>query len=954
MTSAELAQQLINWHDDVDFIARLSQARPQLSLDVVREITDQATRYYLSNPQKSLTLTGIAQHVAQIIALPEAEALAVWKMGGALFYLGRLQEALACFRRATSFYADQGRTDEVIILQVNQIAVLCDLGGYQEAIELAEKTRPFCETLTGSDQRILANLEMNIGTIQRLLGNLDVALNAFSRAYQIYQQLDDEIAMARTEVSQALILEEQSLFSSAITLLHKARNTFIKTEQRQEIARADFNLGVLAYRCGQYQDALRNLEIAQQVFVSLENDGEVAVIKLYRSFVYQDLGLLREAITLAKEAEQVFRRLKAPLDVAISLMNQATGYKQGRQVAQATSLLAKARRILKRLGSQGSLFALDLERVDLALQGNRPQTAQRLAQHLLQQPDLEKFLYVKAKLHLKLAQALLQKPAPSKQQVNQQIYQAREISNTYNLIELSLWIHYTQAILANRFGDIPTARNHLQQAITQVEELKANVWLDELQIGFMDDKLPIYQALVELEHYQTTPTFPFPLVNVLALTHTAHLSASALTPPSDDAHNQILALRQRWHWLQNRLEMPHRSKNIPIPQWAPRHQPLWHQELHQVEEMLAEALRRRRIQQVNSDIKLERVANHPDESPFLVEAIQARLQPYQTFLFYYLASEQCHVLVISPKTCHRISDLASTTFIHRLLKGWQFHVASPSQIQSPHGLLLAQSYLSRLYQIFLQPLSDFIQNNNHLYVVLPTELQNLPLAACYVDGSYLIEKTPITYLAAPAMFISGDVLEQLKGRSALVMGHSQGEQIPYAVQESQRIKNILETQWSTHLATEEMATLATWREFSQGSHLIHLATHATFRPDNPFFSWIRLADGHLTVADIYEMKFPLRPLIVMSACETGRGVAKGGGVLGLARALFAAGASGLILSQWVLEDSATADLMTRFYQKLIENPATNVAVCLQQAQCASIAQNAHPFYWAGLKYLGGN
>lgn len=173
-------------------------------------------------------------------------------------------------------------------------------------------------------------------------------------------------------------------------------------------------------------------------------------------------------------------------------------------------------------------------------------------------------------------------------------------------------------------------------------------------------------------------------------------------------------------------------------------------------------------------------------------------------------------------------------------------MASPSQIQFPHGLLLAQSYLSRLYQIFLQPLSDFIQNNNHLYVVLPTELQNLPLAACYIDGSYLIEKTPITYLAAPAMFISGDVSEQLKGRSALVMGHSQGGQIPYAVQESQRIKNILETEWSTHLATEEMATLATWHEFSQGSYLIHLATHAAFCPDNPFFSWIRLADGHLT------------------------------------------------------------------------------------------------------------
>lgn len=102
------------------------------------------------------------------------------------------------------------------------------------------------------------------------------------------------------------------------------------------------------------------------------------------------------------------------------------------------------------------------------------------------------------------------------------------------------------------------------------------------------------------------------------------------------------------------------------------------------------------------------------------------------------------------------------------------------------------------------------------------------------------------------------------------------------------------------------------------------------------------------------MRFPLRPLIVVSTCETGHGLSKGGDVIGLGCALLAAGASGLILSQWSLEDASTAHLMIHFYRNLLAHSAEGAAVCLQSAQCESIKQNAHPFYWAGPKYLGVN
>ena len=59
-------------------------------------------------------------------------------------------------------------------------------------------------------------------------------------------------------------------------------------------------------------------------------------------------------------------------------------------------------------------------------------------------------------------------------------------------------------------------------------------------------------------------------------------------------------------------------------------------------------------------------------------------------------------------------------------------------------------------------------------------------------------------------------------------------------------------------------------------------------------------------------------LVVLSACESGLGRYAGGeGYLGFAQALFVKGARSLVLSQWKVDDKATALLMARFYQNLL-------------------------------------
>jgi CHAT domain-containing protein len=75
-------------------------------------------------------------------------------------------------------------------------------------------------------------------------------------------------------------------------------------------------------------------------------------------------------------------------------------------------------------------------------------------------------------------------------------------------------------------------------------------------------------------------------------------------------------------------------------------------------------------------------------------------------------------------------------------------------------------------------------------------------------------------------------------------------------------------------------------------------------------SAILLAEGGaLTVSDLVGMRLD-KPLVVLSACETGVGQTTAGDeLLGLTRGLLAAGARAAVVSLWSVDDHSTSLLM---------------------------------------------
>ena len=113
-----------------------------------------------------------------------------------------------------------------------------------------------------------------------------------------------------------------------------------------------------------------------------------------------------------------------------------------------------------------------------------------------------------------------------------------------------------------------------------------------------------------------------------------------------------------------------------------------------------------------------------------------------------------------------------------------------------------------------------------------------------------------------------------------------------------------------------------------------------------------IEDGILTADEIAQMNLIKTKLVVLSACETGLGEAKNSeGVFGLQRAFKLAGVETLIMSLWKVDDAATYQLMTTFYELYLSGKTKREAFTEAQRQLREAPDYKMPWFWAGFVML---
>ena len=199
-------------------------------------------------------------------------------------------------------------------------------------------------------------------------------------------------------------------------------------------------------------------------------------------------------------------------------------------------------------------------------------------------------------------------------------------------------------------------------------------------------------------------------------------------------------------------------------------------------------------------------------------------------------------------------------------------------------------------------------------------------------------------------------------RSAGESGALSLERLPFTRQEAETIltlardgKSYKALDFNASRATATSPELAEYR-------IVHFATHGLINSQRPQLSGIVLSlvdeqgrpqDGFLRLHDIYNLRFGA-DLVVLSACQTALGKrVRGEGLVGLVRGFMHAGAPRVAASLWNVKDEATAELMKRFYEKMLKD-GLPPASALRAAQVSMWKEKRWeaPYYWAGFALQG--
>ena len=166
-----------------------------------------------------------------------------------------------------------------------------------------------------------------------------------------------------------------------------------------------------------------------------------------------------------------------------------------------------------------------------------------------------------------------------------------------------------------------------------------------------------------------------------------------------------------------------------------------------------------------------------------------------------------------------------------------------------------------------------------------------------------------------------------------------------------------------------------------GAPIVHLATHGA--ADRVWLAGPDEAGGSLAMAEVQALRLPRTQIVVLSECESfcppenhiyvgGRSVAtvkelRSDGVVGITRSFMAAGAHTTVASLWKVDDAATLELMTRFYEGMFLVPAEaaeasavggngggtiDVAAAMQVAMRSMIGGAYTPLQWAAFVVYG--
>ena len=337
-----------------------------------------------------------------------------------------------------------------------------------------------------------------------------------------------------------------------------------------------------------------------------------------------------------------------------------------------------------------------------------------------------------------------------------------------------------------------------------------------------------------------------------------------------------------------------------------------------------------------------------DVKPVEVAALRKNLNPDDCLVQYIPTAGKLYIQVLANSKM----ELREVTVKKDTLMKMGRYVANAIKLKM--GMEDLQERLIWLYDQLLRPIENDIAEYANIMVIPVESLYYLPFAALLDDAdgkqpSYAVDRFNIAYVSST--YLLGLLLktEVETGDRYLLFGNPDGS-LPGAGEEVKAISSIT---GKGDVFLNKQATLINFEHNAARSRIVHLATHGYLNEEAPEQSSILLADKKLAMPQIFNLPLEHTEMIVLSACETGKGLTNGMEYATIARAFANAGAPSVLATLWKVDDLSTKDLMVSFYRAFDKSGARLLS--LSQAQREFIKEHpeqTHPFFWAGFILMG--
>jgi CHAT domain-containing protein/Tfp pilus assembly protein PilF len=935
-----------------------------------------------------------------------AEAATLNRVAFAYAEIGEQAKALTSAKEALAIARNSGhRITEAVALNAVG-SVYNSFGDRRKAMEYFEQALPIARAV--GDRSNEGETLNNLGMAHIYIGESRKALRYFNAALLVYSDLQDRRRLATLESNIGVTYAQLGEYRRALENHRRSLELHREMANRAGEAITLNNIGTAHSSLAEYQQALDMYTAALEIHRSLGRQWDVAINTHNIAWVYANLGNSQRALTMYLKAIEIFRGVKDQPSLSNTLTNTAAIYAEMGDYRKALDFhneaLSLRRSIGDRVGEAGSLNSMGSAYAKL---GERNKAGDHFERAIV--------IFRTSENRRALAGALknlgsFEREHGAFDKALQCLEESLEISRAIQDGRAEAEALADLARVERDRGDLVRASLRAGEALARVEALRLKVASPTLRASFLattrDLQALEIEVLMRLHTEQPGEGFGRAALRASergrsrSLLETLGESTaeirSGVDPKLLEREREVERLISAKAERQTRLLSGKHTKDEA--QEAAKELDALAAELDQVQG---------RIRETSPSY-----AAQMRPAPLDVEEIQSKVLDDDTVLLEYALGTQRSFLWAVTPTSVDIFELAPKAQIEAAAKRLGELLTARNQIRSnetPSQRADRVRQADRAFPVqaaeitrmLLSPAASLIANKR-LLIVAEGSLQRLPFAALPVPVGPVRSPRPIPLivnheiLMAPSASVLAVLRQQVADRQkaektlavladpVFSADDPRTPRLKDAVGEFERSaaqpasRDFVRLRFSrseadaiSRLAPAGMMLKAVDFDASRNTALaagigqyriVHLATHAVVNDEQPELSGVVLSlvdrDGHpqngfLRLYDIYNLRLR-SDLVVLSACKTALGrEVNGEGLIGLTRAFLYAGAGRVVASIWDVDDSATSQLMKRFYEAMLKhNQGPAAALRTAQVNMWKTHGQDAPYYWAAFTLQG--